>query len=149
MRGKRLAAALVTASSSYTSSSLTAGGRVREEELQDLVDATIRLEVRFRAEALANTLAFRSGHEMNLTLDEIASLNRAFDRLSGLLEELPLPEDERAAVRKAFPPQSTTDQPPASRVVAKEFVIRGVFRGPTEEEVQAGIEVPRECSSRS
>jgi putative ABC transport system permease protein len=118
-------------------------GAAREEELQKLVGQTIRLEVRFRAEALANTLAYRSGREMNLTQEEIAALNRAFDRLPGLLEDLPLPEDERAAVLKAFPPGATKEEPPAAQVIAKEFVIRGVFRGPTEEEEQAGIEVSR------
>jgi putative ABC transport system permease protein len=117
-------------------------GAVREEELQKLVGQTMRLEVRFRAEALAHTLAYRSGREMTLTQEEIAALNRAFDRLPELLEDLPLPEDERATLLKAFPPGATTDEP-ASRVVAMEFVIRGVFRGPTEEEEQTGIQVNR------
>jgi putative ABC transport system permease protein len=118
-------------------------GATSEKDLQKLVGETMRLEVRFRAEALASTLAYRSGREMNLTQEEIASLNRAFDRLPKLLEGLPLPEDERAAIHKAFTPGATKEEQPASQVVAKEFVIRGVFRGPTAEEEEAGIEVSR------
>ena len=118
-------------------------GAVRHEELQKLVGQTMRLEVRFRAEALARTLSYRTGREMDLTQDEIASLNRAFDRLPGLLHDLPLPDDERAAMLKALLEGETKDEPPTSRVVGKEFIIRGVFRGPTDAEEQGGMEVSR------
>jgi putative ABC transport system permease protein len=118
-------------------------GAVTGEQLAALIGQQVRLEVRYRAEAIANILAYRAGREMNLSQGEIRSLNRAVDRLGGLVEELPLSDDERAVMRKVFPPPSESADQPTTRIISKEFVIRGVFRGPTPEEEEAGIEISR------
>jgi putative ABC transport system permease protein len=118
-------------------------GAMHDSRIEQLIGKKVRLEVRYRAEAVAHMLAYRAGQEMNLSQDEIESLNRAMDRVGRLVDDLPLPEDERAAMRKVLPPPSASTDQLQSRVISREFVIRGIFRGPTPAEEEAGIEVSR------
>jgi putative ABC transport system permease protein len=108
-------------------------GAQSDADVAKLVGQNLRLEIRFRAEALAHTLAFRGGGEMKLTTEEIQTLNQIFDRIPALIGSLPLPEKERAVLQKAFPPIEDR-KVPEDRVIAKEFVIRGVFRAENPDE---------------
>jgi putative ABC transport system permease protein len=118
-------------------------GAVSEDEVERLVGQTVRLEFRYREEAVANTLAFRSGRELELPADEIRALNSALDRIPGLIDVLPLPEDEKAVLRKVLPSGTSSDSQQAPRVVTAEYTIRGVFRSATAEEEQSGFRLSR------
>jgi putative ABC transport system permease protein len=118
-------------------------GAASENDAQRLVGQTVRLEFRYREEAVAHTLAFRSGRDLELPADEIRDLNRALDRLPGLIDLLPLPENEKAVLRKLLPAETSSDSPPAPRVVTAEYTIRGLFRSSLPEEEQTGFRLSR------
>lgn len=118
-------------------------GAESEDEAQRLVGQTVRLEFRSRDEAVANTLAFRSGRELELPADEVRALNSALDRIPGLVDSLPLPEDEKAVLKKLLPSGAASDSQQAPRVVLAKYTIRGIFRSATAEEEQSGIRLNR------
>jgi putative ABC transport system permease protein len=118
-------------------------GAASENEVQRLVGQTVRLELRYREEVVAKTLAFRSGRAVELPADEIRALNSALDRLPGLIDVLPLPENEKAVLRKLLPSGTSTDSQQSPRVVTAEYTIRGIFRSSTPEEEQSGFRLSR------
>jgi putative ABC transport system permease protein len=118
-------------------------GAASENEMQRLVGQTVRLELRYREEVVAKTLAFRSGRDLELPTDEIRALNSALDRLPGLIDALPLPENEKAVLRKLLPSQASSDPQQAPRIVTAEYTIRGIFRSATPEEEQSGFQLSR------
>ena len=118
-------------------------GAASENEVQRLVGQTVRLELSYREEAIAKTLAFRSGRAVKLPADEIRTLNSALDRLPGLIDVLPLPENEKAVLRKLLPSGTSTDSQQSPRVVTAEYTIRGIFRSSTPEEEQSGFRLSR------
>jgi putative ABC transport system permease protein len=122
-------------------------GAASENDAQQLVGQTVRLEFRYREEAVGRILAFRSGRELELPADEIRALNSALDRLPALVDALPLPENEKAVLRKLLPAGTSSDpqQEPrqSPRVVTAEFTIRGIFRSATPEEEQSGFQLSR------
>lgn len=109
-------------------------GAVSDQQMQALVGKRVRLEFRGHEKYIAHSLANRSGSEMTLTDDEIKALNRALDRIPTVADQLPLPDDEKAALLKAFQPAAADKSATVQREIAEEFTIRGVFRGATEEE---------------
>jgi putative ABC transport system permease protein len=118
-------------------------GAASEDEVARLVGQTVQLEFRNREEAVANMLAFRSGRELELLAYEIRALNRALDQIPDLIEALPLPEDEKAVLKKVLPSGTSSESQQSLRVVSAEYTIRGVFRGATTEEEQAGHRLGR------
>jgi putative ABC transport system permease protein len=118
-------------------------GAASDDDLQRLMGQTVRLELRYREEAVANILAFRSGRELELPTDEIRALNNALDRLPGVIDVLPLQDDEKAVLKKLLTSgeSSVSQQPP--RIVSAEYTIRGIFRSATEEEEQSGFRLTR------
>jgi putative ABC transport system permease protein len=118
-------------------------GAKSDDEVQRLVGQTVRLEFRYREEAIANTLAFRSGRELELPADEIRALNRALDRIPALLDVLPLPEEEKAVLKKLLPSGSPSDSQQTPRIVSAEYTIQGIFRGASDEEEQSGFRLSR------
>jgi putative ABC transport system permease protein len=118
-------------------------GAVSDDDLARLLGQTVRLEFRQREEAAAHLLAFRSGNELPLPPDEVKALNRALDRIPGLIDLLPLPDDEKAVLRKMLPAATASDAEQPPRVTSAEYTIRGVFRSPTTEEEQSGFRLSR------
>jgi putative ABC transport system permease protein len=118
-------------------------GAASQDEVEQLVGRTVRLEFRYREEAIANTLAFRSGRTLDLPTDEIRALNSALDRIPALIDVLPLPEDEKTVLKKVLPSRSSSDSQQTPRVVTAEYTIRGIFRSATAEEELSGFRLSR------
>ena len=119
-------------------------GYVSRSQMRQLVGTKVRIEHRHAEETVANSLSFRSGGDIEFSTEEIIALNSALDRIPAIVEQLPLPEQERAALKKAFP-SSSTDRDgatePIERIIAQEYTVAGIFRGPTEEETEDRVQL--------
>lgn len=112
-------------------------GYTTPSQMQKLIGTRVRIEHRQGAEGVAHSLARSSGNDLEFSREELSALDSALDRIPTLIEELPLPEQERAALKKAF--QSTPADPgsssePFERIIAQEYTIAGIYRCPTESE---------------
>jgi len=117
-------------------------GHRSQAQMRQLVGTKVRIEYRLREEIVANFLSFRSGEDIEFSADETRALNSALDRIPALVEQLPLSEQERAALKKAFPSSSADrDQAtePSERIITQEFTVAGIFRCPTEDETEDGV----------
>jgi putative ABC transport system permease protein len=113
-------------------------GAGSDDALNQLIGKTVRLEFRQRDEAVAHTLAFRSGRELNLSGEEVRALSRGLDRIPSLIAAMPLPDEEKAVLLQIFPEKTATTEPTAPQLVTAEYAIVGVFRGTTEDEERDG-----------
>lgn len=115
-------------------------------EIRKLIGTKVQMVHRSGEENVAYSLARRSGGDIKLSKDEIVALNSVFDRLPAIVKDLNLPEQERAALKKAFPsPISDPSQKPkpSERIITEEFTVAGIFRGPTEEETKDEVNFGR------
>ncbi|MHC4406990.1 MAG: ABC transporter permease, partial [Planctomycetota bacterium] len=119
-------------------------GCTSPSQMRKLVGTKVRIEHRYGEETVANSIVFRNGGEIEFSTEEISALNSALDRIPAIIDQLPLPEPERAALKKAFPP-SSADQAtePIERIVSQEFTVAGVFRGPTKDETEDRVRLGR------
>ncbi|EDL60336.1 ABC transporter permease [Gimesia maris] len=121
-------------------------GFVSQSQMQKLIGTRVRIEHRLGAEGVAYSLSRRSGGDVEFSREELTALNSALDRIPTLIEELPLPEQERAALKKAF--QTTPADPdsrsePIERIIAQEYTIAGIYRSPTESETNDHMSLGR------
>lgn len=121
-------------------------GYISRSQMRKLVGTRVRIDYRRSEATIAHSLAYHSGDETDFSEEEISALNSAIDRLPAIIDQLPLPDQERAALKKAFPPSSgdrdqATD--PDQRIVSQEFTVAGVFRCPTEDETEEGVQLGR------
>jgi len=121
-------------------------GCISPSQMRKLVGTKVRIEYRHGEATIAHSLAYRSGGEIDFSEEEISALNSALDGLPAIIDQLPLPEPERAALKKAFPPSSADrDQAtePTERIISQEFTVAGIFRGPTKDETEQGVRLGR------
>jgi len=121
-------------------------GCTSRSQMRKLVGTKVRIEFRQDEETVADSISFRSGGDIEFSKDEISALNSAFDHLPAIIEQLPLTEQERAALKKAFPSSSADrDQAtePIERIIVQELTVAGIFRGSTEDETEDGVQLGR------
>ncbi len=121
-------------------------GRSSPAKMHTLLGAKVRIEQRHGEESVAQSITYRSGGEIDFSEEEISALNRALDHIPTIIEQLPLPEAERAALKKAFP-SSSTDPARATesveRIISQEFTVVGIFRGPNKDETNDKVRLGR------
>lgn len=108
------------------------------ERMRALIGTRVRLENRSAEQAVASSLSLL-GAGAKLERDEIVALNSALERLPAIIDGLPLSDAERAAMRKVFPRPSVEHvaaAPPQEKIIAEEFIVAGIFRGPTDAETK-------------
>lgn len=121
-------------------------GYLSQSQMRKLIGTKVRIQQPYADDSIGHSLAYRSGGEIDFSKEEISALNSALDRLPAIIEQLPLPEAERAALKKAFPPSSADrDQAtePLERIISEEFAVSGIFRGPTKDETEEGVRLGR------
>jgi len=104
----------------------------------ELIGTRVRLENRSGEQAVASSLALL-GAGAKLDSDEITALNSALNRLPAIMDNLPLSDEERAALKKAFAQPSQghmATAEPVERIIAEEFIVAGIYRGPTDDETK-------------
>lgn len=114
-------------------------GYTSPSQMRELIGTTVKIEQRFGEKGVAYSLSRRSGGDVEFSKEEVIALNRALDRLPTIIDDLTLSEEERAALKKAFPSTSSdSDQSrePTERIISEEFTVAGIFRGPTENETK-------------
>ncbi len=121
-------------------------GFTSPSQMRGLVGTRVRIEQRFGEENIAHSLSYRNGGDVEFSKEELTVLNRALDRIPSMIDDLILPEQERAVLKKAFP--STTAEPdqtlqPVERVIAEEFTVAGIYRSPTEAETKDFVRLGR------
>lgn len=109
-------------------------GYVTRTELQQLVGHTVRLEFRHGEQAVVNSLIYRAGGQVELSDEEVKTLNDLLDRMGQLADQLPLAEEQRSVLKKVFQPARSAGGAPVEAVIREEFTIAGVFRTANEDE---------------
>ncbi|MBN71601.1 MAG: hypothetical protein CME32_20255 [Gimesia sp.] len=113
-------------------------GYISKAQLRALIGTKVRIEYRQGAEGVAYSLSQRSGGEVEFDKEELTALNSALDRIPTLIDQLEFSEEERAALKKAFQPtpaEPSQSVEPQERIIAEEFTVVGIYRCPTESEV--------------
>lgn len=121
-------------------------GFTSQAQMRELIGTKVTMEYRYGEEGVAYSLSRRSGGDVEFSKEEIIALNSALDRIPTMIDVLTLPEEERAVLKKAFPSRAADpDQAfePIERVITQEFTVAGIFRGPTETEMNDHVQLGR------
>ncbi|WP_417376191.1 ABC transporter permease [Gimesia maris] len=113
-------------------------GYTTPAQLEKLIGTKVKIEHRFAEESVAYSLSRRSGGDAEFSREELATLNRVLDRIPTLIDDLPLPEQERAVLKKAFQTtsaESDSASEPFERIITEEYTVVGIYRCPTEKEL--------------
>jgi hypothetical protein len=128
---------------------------VDDEDVKNVIGKTVKLELRSRARTLADRAAIVAGDRKELSINEIQKLQAAAEKLETFVEQLNLPEDEKALLLKLFKaPQPTTEEnstetePVEIEDIIEEFTIVGVFRDLSKAEEEQLSLSPSEHSRR-
>lgn len=117
-------------------------GYISEAQMRALIGTKVRIEHRQGAEGVAYSLSHRSGGDVEFNKEELTALNSALDRIPALIDQLEFSEEERAALKKAFQPTPAEPSQPAepqARIIAQEFTVVGIYRCPTESELNEDV----------
>jgi len=121
-------------------------GYISPTQMQELVGTKVQMEYRVGEDSIARSITFNSGGDIDFSKEETTALNSALDRIPAMVDQLPLSEEERSALKKAFP-SASNDTDPATmsneRIIAQEYTVAGIFRGPTEEELESRLRFGR------
>ncbi|QDT43639.1 ABC transporter permease YtrF precursor [Gimesia alba] len=119
-------------------------GYTTRSQMRELIGTKVRIEYRFGEEGVAYSLSRRSGGDIEFSKEELTALNRALDRIPTMIDDLTFSEQERAVLKKAFQPTPATPNQESEsfeRIIAEEFTVAGIYRGPTEEETNDHVQL--------
>ncbi len=108
-----------------------------EADLDQLLGATVRIDLNIGSSDLGNVLEYESEGKLKLTPDEKRKLNDVIRSLPVVAEQLKLPDDLQQLLKKAFatPEESLqTSLPKPKQISTGDLIVVGIYRSSTEEE---------------
>jgi putative ABC transport system permease protein len=106
-----------------------------EAEVAGVVGQTLRLEISSQPYRFNSLLWLLGGESGNLTPAEENMLDKVADQLPGLVTRLDLNADEKSTLTRLLKRPRTRPGPAVPVTLAEEFMIAGVLRAPTREEM--------------